>query len=85
MGSDERCKLHRGDIQVGIVISSRGLERELARRGWTHADLAKAAGVSSPTISAALAGHPLSPRTLRCIVEALSTTPPLDGVDRLLD
>jgi hypothetical protein len=36
-------------------------------------------------LSGLLAGRPLSPRTLKRIVQALSTTPPLDGVDRLLD
>ena len=71
--------------EMGIVISSSRLGHELARRGWTHADLAQAAGVSSPTVTSALAGRPLSPRTLKRIVQALSTTPPLDGVDRLLD
>lgn len=34
------------------------LRRELARQCWTATDLARAAGVSVPTVTAALAGRP---------------------------
>lgn len=69
---------------MGIVLSSARLEREMARRGWSHADLAKAANVSGPTVTAALAGHPVAPRTLKRIAEALLSEPPIEGIDGLL-
>jgi transcriptional regulator with XRE-family HTH domain len=56
----------------------------MARRGWSHADLAKAANVSGPTVTAALAGHPVAPRTLKRIAEALLSEPPIEGIDGLL-
>ncbi len=37
---------------TGIVIPAAVLKRELALRGWSQADLAKASGVSPTTISA---------------------------------
>lgn len=69
---------------MGIAVRPDVLEREIARRGWTHADLAKAAGVSAATITAATAGRGVSPRTLRLIVKALVDARPLEGVDSLL-
>jgi transcriptional regulator with XRE-family HTH domain len=69
---------------MGIVINSARLEREVALRGWTHADLAKAAGLSSATIAAASSGKRVSPKTLRLIAIALASAPQIDGVDGLL-
>jgi lambda repressor-like predicted transcriptional regulator len=69
---------------VGIVIRPEILIRELARRGWNFADLAKSAGLSGATVTAAKAGRPVSPRTVRLIAQALAAAPPLDGVDELL-
>jgi transcriptional regulator with XRE-family HTH domain len=69
---------------MGIVICSARLRLELARRGWGHRDLARAAGISPPTVSAAIAGRPVAPRTLKRIAEALATVAPVDGVDQLL-
>ena len=69
---------------MGVVICSPRLRLELARRGWGHADLARAAGISPPTVSAAMAGRPLAPRTVLQIARALATAPPVDGIDHLL-
>ena len=69
---------------VGVRISVQRLRLELARRGWTHGDLARSAGISAPTVSAAMAGRPVAPRTVRRIAEALSLAPVVDGIDVLL-
>jgi hypothetical protein len=69
---------------MGVVIRSPRLRHELARRGWCNYDLARAAGISAPTVSAAMAGRPLSPKTVRLIARALCSAPALDGIDALL-
>ncbi len=69
---------------MGIVLSVDVLAREIARRGWNHTDLARTAGISNATVTAARAGRPVSPGTLRRIAAALASVPPLDGVDELL-
>ncbi len=60
------------------------LERELARRGWNASDLAKAAGISVATISAARHGRPVANSTLSRIADALRKAPVIAGVDDLL-
>jgi len=47
------------------------LDRELARRGWNATDLAKAAGISVATMSAARSGRPVANATVCKIAEAL--------------
>ncbi len=69
---------------MGVVISPKRLDREMARRGWTSADLAEASGLSGATIAAARAGRPVSPRTLGSIARAFAHAKPLDEVDSLL-
>jgi transcriptional regulator with XRE-family HTH domain len=69
---------------MGIVINSARLEREIARRGWTHEELAKVAGVSAATVAAATAGRPLAVKTVRLIAAALAATPAIDDIDSLL-
>lgn len=69
---------------MGIAVRRNVLEREIARRGWTHADLARAAGLSAATVTSATAGRSVSPRTLQLIVKALLDARPLEGVDSLL-
>ena len=66
-------------------VSRDRLDRELACRGWTGSDLARAAGLSAATISAARRGGRVAPRTLRKIVEALLKAPVLAGAEELLD
>ena len=60
---------------MGLAVRADVLAREVARRGWTLADLAKAAGLSGATMTAARAGRPISPRSLRRIAAALASAP----------
>jgi transcriptional regulator with XRE-family HTH domain len=69
---------------MSVRLSTSRLRYELARRGWGHSDLARVAGISAPTVSAAMAGKAMAPRTLKRIAAALVATPPVDGVDDLL-
>jgi lambda repressor-like predicted transcriptional regulator len=70
---------------MGVIVHPGQLRLELARRGWSAADLARQAGVSPPTLSAALAGRAISARSLRLVAEALGRVPPLPIVDSLVD
>jgi transcriptional regulator with XRE-family HTH domain len=69
---------------MGITLRSDALRREVARRGLTLADLARAAGISGPTVTAARSGRPVSPASAKRIVAALKAAPPIDGLDELL-
>jgi DNA-binding Xre family transcriptional regulator len=61
------------------------LDRELACRGWTANDLARASGISPATISKARHGRPVTHRTLRRIADTLVRVPVLAGVEGLLE
>lgn len=69
---------------MGIAISPAALERELARRGWTSRDLARAAGLCEATVSVARSGRRVSPTTLRLIAAALAKAPVLAEIDSLI-
>lgn len=69
---------------MGVAINRDVLCRELARRGWTGVDLARAAHVSNATVSSACAGKRVSPVTLRLIAEALAAAPTLREIESLL-
>jgi hypothetical protein len=69
---------------MSVVIKPEILERQLALRGWGHADLARAARLSHATVSAACGGRRVSATTLRLIAAALASAPILSGVDALL-
>lgn len=69
----------------GIRIDPDRLRREMACRGLYCADLARMAGLSPTTVSAAVQGRPVSPRTLRQIAAALSRVPVVPGSSELLD
>lgn len=69
---------------VGIRVDPERLRLELARRGWTASRLATKAGVSSPTVSAALAGRAIAAQSLGLIARALSSTPPIREIDHLI-
>ena len=69
---------------MSVLINTEQLMREMARRGWSRGDLARAASISAPTVTMALAGRPVSPHTLKQIAIALAAAPPLEGVDSLL-
>ncbi len=61
------------------------LRLEMTRRGWRSCDLARAANVSAGTVTAALHGRAISPRTLRKIAIALTETPIVTGLEDLID
>ncbi len=69
---------------MGVLISPQRLDREMARRGWTSADLAEASGLSGATIATARAGKPISPRTAAAIARAFAGAKPVDDIDSLL-
>jgi transcriptional regulator with XRE-family HTH domain len=69
---------------MAIVLSPERLRMEMARRCWSGSELARASGLSAPTVSAALGGRPIAPRTLRLIAQALARAPVVDGADRLI-
>lgn len=60
------------------------LRRALALRGLSGADLARLAHLSPPTVSQAVNGRPVAPRTFTAIVRALGTSHPLPGSTELL-
>lgn len=67
-----------------VQLDGAGLRRELARRGMTQAELAKAAGVTEPTVSHAIAGKMVSYLTIRKLARALTVTPVLPGTDGII-
>lgn len=69
---------------MGIALNTQTLDRELARRGWTSRDLARASGLCDATISTARSGRRVSPQTLRLIAVALTKAPPVEAIDSLL-
>jgi transcriptional regulator with XRE-family HTH domain len=69
---------------MGIIVNLARLQHELARRGWTQSDLARAARLSNATVSAACAGRAVAPSTLLLIAQALTQTPPVAEIDRLI-
>ena len=69
---------------MSVVLAADRLGFELARRGWGNADLARAARVWAATVTAALSGRPVAPRTLMRIAVARAGPPPAAGVDDIL-
>lgn len=70
---------------MGVRISPSRIDRELARRGWSATDLARASGCSPSTISGARRGRVVTNETLRKIADALLNAPLVPGVDLLLE
>jgi transcriptional regulator with XRE-family HTH domain len=70
---------------MGARISPTRIDRELARRGWSATDLARASGCSASTISGARRGRQVTNETLRKIADALLSAPVVPGVDFLLE
>ena len=69
---------------MSVTVHPGRLRQELARRGWSAADLARHAGLSHPTVGAALAGRPIAAASLACVARALGEAPPIEAIDRLL-
>ena len=66
------------------IVHPGRLRLEMARRGWPAMDLARESGVSRPTISAALAGRAIAPRSVVSIAKALERVPPMRAIDELV-
>ena len=71
-------------VNMGVLVSREQLEREMVLRGWTSADLARAAKISPATITAMRSGKRVSPHTLHAVARALAAADPLDQIDGLL-
>jgi transcriptional regulator with XRE-family HTH domain len=69
---------------MSVTLDSERLRRELVRRGWNATELAQAARVSNATVSAACRGRAISPTSVRLIVKALMSQPPLPDIDIFL-
>jgi DNA-binding Xre family transcriptional regulator len=84
VAEQSRCELQRQEMAMSVPVNTQRLIREMARRGWNGRDLARAAGISGPTVTMALAGRPIAPATLKRIALALLAAPPVEGIDSLL-
>lgn len=69
---------------MSVRIRGDALRIQLAVRGMSQADLARSAGLSEATVSAAARGLPVASHTLRRIGEALAAQPVL-AVEGLID
>jgi len=69
---------------MGIKIDHERLNHELTIRGLSHADLARKAALSNPTITSATHGRSVSPYTVGQIAKVLAETPPIDGIANLI-
>ena len=78
------CRNALGGAAVSVTVHPGRLRQEIARRGWSPLDLARAARLSPATVSAALAGKPIAASSLNLIAKALAGAPTVDVIDRLL-
>lgn len=69
---------------MGLKVNGDELRRQLEIRGLLARDLAELAGLSPASVSHALAGRSISPRTFRAITRALAQTDPAPGAEALL-
>ncbi len=69
---------------MGVLINAQRLRHELELRGLTGADFARLAKISQASVSHALRGRQVSPRTVKKIAEALTTTKVLPVAEELI-
>jgi transcriptional regulator with XRE-family HTH domain len=69
---------------MSVPVWAARLSYELALRGMTAFALAKLAGVSPATVSAALAGKNIAATSLKLMADALETIPVSDFMRRLI-
>lgn len=67
-----------------ITLDSGKVTRGLQVRGMTLTDLARRAGVSIPTASAAAAGHPVNIRTALSVARVLDSRPVIPELEALV-
>lgn len=70
---------------MNVNVNPERLRLELACRGWNGVDLARASGLSRPTVSGALAGRPLTAKSLAAMIRALRGAPVIQGIELPLD
>lgn len=66
-------------------LNSRQLRFEMARRGLTGSELARRAHLSPGTVSQAVNGRPVAPRTMSKLTIALLAVDPISGLCELLE
>lgn len=66
-------------------LNSKQLRFEMARRGLTGSELARRAHLSPGTVSQAVNGRRVAPRTMSKLTIALLDIKPISGLDELLD
>ena len=69
---------------MSVIVHPARLRREMTRRGSEAFHLAKEARLSPATVSAALTGRPIAPRSLTMIADALLRAPVLEVIDSLI-
>jgi transcriptional regulator with XRE-family HTH domain len=69
---------------MSVSINSGQLRLEMALRGWDAVDLARASRLSAATVSIALAGKPISAKSVSLIAKAITNTPADDVINRLV-
>jgi transcriptional regulator with XRE-family HTH domain len=69
---------------MSVRLQPDRLRFEMARRGLSATELARVAKLSHPTVSAALAGRPISATSLQLIAAALARLPVVHMIDALL-
>jgi len=69
---------------VSVTVDAQRLRQEIARRGWSAVDLARAARLSPATVSAALSGRPIAATSLNLMARALAEAPANELIERLL-
>lgn len=73
-----------GACPMSISVNPDTLRLEIARRGWDAIDLARASRLSAATVSAALAGKPVSAHSVHEMAKALARTPVIELIDKLV-
>ena len=69
---------------MSVVVDDLRLRREMLRRGWSAAELARASRLSHATVCSALSGKLISSRSLACIAHALAKAPVIAAVEDLV-
>jgi hypothetical protein len=70
--------------RTSVRINADWLLAEMVARGWNQADLANEAGVSQPTVSAALRGEHISSRSAKAMRGAIDRVKRLPGMGDLV-
>jgi hypothetical protein len=82
--STTQAASNESNRDAGLRLDGARFRRELRVRGVTAGTVARVARVSPNTLTRCLSGAPISERTLREIVRALTSMPVLQGASELL-